>query len=326
VKLIDIGGNQYGKLFVVRQTKSNNKSHSTAWLCSCVCGKNKIVSKTNLLIGKTIDCGCGTRRRRGIQNTIDLIGLKFGSLIVVSRSADYSRHGRALWVCKCICGDTVEYDSHQLRINGIGDCGCSTFKRKLNKQQFDFVVGTLLGDGCLARRTKYANLRVSHSIKQEQFVRWKHKILYNIAGDIRITNNRGFGKQLIGFQTPVLSQLTELHNVIYPNKIKTVTAKWLSFITDPLSLAVWYMDDGSMQLRNGSTSFHTEGFKKPEVQLLCNWLYTKWDIPCGICEYRGYCRISLKADGRRQLHNIVRPHIIPEMRYKINHRYDDICD
>lgn len=57
-KLIDISDRSFGKL-TVRRRGPNTKAGSARWFVTCSCsGKEKLVSSSNLLSGKTKSCGC----------------------------------------------------------------------------------------------------------------------------------------------------------------------------------------------------------------------------------------------------------------------------
>lgn len=56
-QLINEIGNKYGKLTVIRRAK--NKGTKAQWVCLCECGKENIVTGTDLRSGHTGSCGCG---------------------------------------------------------------------------------------------------------------------------------------------------------------------------------------------------------------------------------------------------------------------------
>lgn len=63
---------------------------------------------------------------------IDLIGNRFGRLVVVE--AAQSRHGSAMWICKCDCGNiTRPVFGRDLRIGKVQSCGC-LHKELLSRQ------------------------------------------------------------------------------------------------------------------------------------------------------------------------------------------------
>ena len=54
---IDITGQRFGKL-AVKKYAMTDKHGNSMWLCECDCGKEKIVSRGNLIYGNTRSCGC----------------------------------------------------------------------------------------------------------------------------------------------------------------------------------------------------------------------------------------------------------------------------
>lgn len=56
LNFIDLVGQKFGKLTVIKRT--NNIGTNVAWLCQCDCGNTTIVQSNNLRSGHTISCGC----------------------------------------------------------------------------------------------------------------------------------------------------------------------------------------------------------------------------------------------------------------------------
>lgn len=59
---------------------------------------------------------------------IDLIGQRFGRLIVVSR-AENDRQGQAQWNCVCDCGNFSIVRSRHLKYGRVKSCGCYHLER-----------------------------------------------------------------------------------------------------------------------------------------------------------------------------------------------------
>lgn len=55
-KLIDLSGKRYGKLVVIARVE--NRGKKTMWRCKCDCGRETVVSGSNLHSGNTESCGC----------------------------------------------------------------------------------------------------------------------------------------------------------------------------------------------------------------------------------------------------------------------------
>ena len=56
-KVINIIGERYGKLVVIKRIYPNRRG-ATMWLCKCDCGKEKIILGISLRRGLTKSCGC----------------------------------------------------------------------------------------------------------------------------------------------------------------------------------------------------------------------------------------------------------------------------
>lgn len=55
-KFIDLTGQQFGRLTVLK--RAENKGKFTTWLCQCDCGNTTMVRGTDLKSEKTLSCGC----------------------------------------------------------------------------------------------------------------------------------------------------------------------------------------------------------------------------------------------------------------------------
>ena len=104
----DITGQRFGKLVVVEidhVKQDNNGNNSIYWLCHCDCGNDKVVQADVLRRGETVSCGCHQSQQLGLraaERTIDLLGKRFGKLIVMERSIS-NPYSMVL-----ICRDLVE--------------------------------------------------------------------------------------------------------------------------------------------------------------------------------------------------------------------------
>lgn len=112
----DLIGKKFGMLTVLEFAYIKNKR--AYWKCKCDCGKEKIVSRSNLVNGLTTSCGCA---RRTIDNDL-MVGKRFGKLTVIRRSGSYS-HGGAVYTCKCDCGNECNKVGWKLRNGHIKSCG-----------------------------------------------------------------------------------------------------------------------------------------------------------------------------------------------------------
>ncbi len=68
MKLINLTGQSFSRLTVVRRLGSNKHSQST-WLCRCECGKEIQTTSGSLRFGNTRSCGC-LRSEAAIRNSM----------------------------------------------------------------------------------------------------------------------------------------------------------------------------------------------------------------------------------------------------------------
>ena len=127
MKRIDLTGQQFGKLTVIRYDGTSNSR--AYWLCRCGCGAETVVDSARLRSGNTKSCGCG-KWSKSVENlkgakkkTADLTGKRFGRLAVLERLPNEPR-SPIKWLCLCDCGNKVEVRGDCLRYGRTKSCGC----------------------------------------------------------------------------------------------------------------------------------------------------------------------------------------------------------
>jgi hypothetical protein len=121
--LIDITGQRFGKLIVIRRAE-NDKQGQSRWLCRCDCGRPTKV-RGYCLRNYTQSCGClalDTARKRHAQKRPDITGQRFGRLVALERTGEI-RAGHVIWKCRCDCGGEIESPAEVLGKRSIS-CGC----------------------------------------------------------------------------------------------------------------------------------------------------------------------------------------------------------
>lgn len=67
------------------------------------------------------------------RNKIELTGLRFGKLLVESKSESRGKHGEVLWNCRCDCGNERLTIAGNLKAGTALSCGCTSYEtRKLH--------------------------------------------------------------------------------------------------------------------------------------------------------------------------------------------------
>ena len=57
-------------------------------------------------------------------HSLDLVGSRFGRLVVLEKSQNKSKWGEIFWLCKCDCGNTKTVRANQLTRGVTKSCGC----------------------------------------------------------------------------------------------------------------------------------------------------------------------------------------------------------
>jgi len=125
----NITNKRFGKLLVIKPAFFK-KDGSVMWLTRCNCGEEFIISGNRLRTGKTTHCGC-ERNSKGI-NRKDLLGKKFGKLLVVGKTDLQNNHGNYLWDCICECGENKFVETGSLMSGNTKSCGCVSVERMRN--------------------------------------------------------------------------------------------------------------------------------------------------------------------------------------------------
>jgi hypothetical protein len=116
-------------LTVLSQCRIQGKTRTYAgYECKCICGNLKKVLKHDFNRNFVTSCGCKTGiliSNRHIK-LIDL-GTSLGLLTVIDKTDIKSTEGYK-YVCKCICGNTIEVYANRLKRGETKSCGCSSIK------------------------------------------------------------------------------------------------------------------------------------------------------------------------------------------------------
>ena len=162
-------------------------------------------------------------------------------------------------------------------------------KSFLSNKCREVILGSLLGDGSLKIQDQYKNARFSfrHSIKQQEYFFWKIKQLKEISGEKcwwkQEKNN--LGGAMLRYQSIATDVLTDLHRLTHKNGQMVIRRKWLNKLTS-LSLAVWWLDDGSLITNGRRGVICTDPFSYSEQKLLARYLLKVWGIKVHIGKIR----------------------------------------
>lgn len=144
----------------------------------------------------------------------------------------------------------------------------------------------LLGDGTISNNYVF---KLSHGYKQKEYLKWKINLLdeYGIKnnGLKEYVSNCGYnsGDTVYYSQLSVIPFIKVLRRVVY-KPIKNYANRKILNRLDALGLAIWYMDDGYINIRKTEDKVHGFYIKiatclhKEQNQVIIDYLKEVWDI------------------------------------------------
>ena len=180
----------------------------------------------------------------------------------------------------------------------------------LTERQKAIIVGCLLGDGTMRCKTN-ALLEVNHSIKQSEYVEWKFDELRDLVSTKPHKRFGNAGRIAYRFTTKSLPQLTEIYKKFYSAGKKIIPD---NFQIHPLSLAVWFMDDGCKSYR--ALYLNTQKFKVIEQEKLSAMLKEQFGITATLNKDKKYYRLRIAVSSVDKFLEIIRPYLLPMFCYK----------
>lgn len=210
----------------------------------------------------------------------------------------------------------------------------------MNKKERAILYGLAIGDGHISFRERFkdgkyryetSSIHLAHSLSQRDYLEWKRDLLVSILGGHcpKIQTRKHFLKKMQKEYTMYAFEkgntyFRQMHRVLYSkNKKKVITEKVLSYLDD-MSLAIWFMDDGSLIVnKNKQGETTSANFRictqcsEEEAKLIVDWLQSKFDIPAKYFKAKNAFDIGGATEATFKLAKIVSPYIVKCMAYKV---------
>lgn len=205
--------------------------------------------------------------------------------------------------------------------------------KKLSKEQKSLLIGLLLGDGTISSNYVF---KLSHSETQREFLEWKVKLLNKFGiknnGIKEYISTCGYntGKNVLYSQMSLNPTIKALRRTVYVPK-KTITRRLLNWL-NPLGLAIWYMDDGCINVNTSkqrSSIQHTikiaTCIDEETVNIIIQYFLEVWNIKFRPFK-EGKGTFSIASSSEKDCENfinIVKPYIeqVPSLLYKIRDNF-----
>lgn len=187
-------------------------------------------------------------------------------------------------------------------------------RRNLSLEMSDFqrqvLIGCILGDAYI---TKLGKVRIEQSVKEEEYVLWKYAVLNSLLYPAEprkmVRWNKKQKREYTSYRFSSRQYFKSWRDIWYPQGEKIFPN---SLILTPVSLAVWYMDDGCW---TGSKALIAiEGFDDESQQAIQTALQNQYGITTQVGKNR---KLLIRKESHSRFFSLIAGHIIPSMRYKI---------
>jgi recombination protein RecA len=202
-----------------------------------------------------------------------------------------------------------------------GDRVLAVEPHRLSDQQFQVVLGSLMGDGNLSPNRRDRNgvrFRLGHGAKQVEYLEWKTTLMGNIKHSV---SENAKSARFVDF-TP-LPELAELQRAVYlGDGKKFLSEEYLKALT-PLALAIWYMDDGRTAGGSGGIEACVEAMSEGSRVRLRDYLRDTHglDVRLRLSGAAGKAVLVFSTAATAKFQELVAPYMAPSMQYKLLPRF-----
>lgn len=192
------------------------------------------------------------------------------------------------------------------------------------EESLNVVIGSVLGDGHIYEATKKHKSRiyVSQHNNKLPYLEWLHLKIGEGFDLNPIRPKTGYEQHY--FRSKSYGKFGELREIFYIKRKKIIPFEIFDILVNPISIAVWYMDDGNLDKRDKyhfNSTLATYCFSFEECRVLCEVLHKNFNIKASVnqTKMRGkiYPRLYIWSEGMNKFINTIKPYINPVFSYKI---------
>lgn len=196
---------------------------------------------------------------------------------------------------------------------------------KFSKEQKSILVGMILGDAYLQKTgKKNARLRLEHGINQKEYLFWKiSKFPKLFQGKPKYIERKhpisGSVYKYWRHQSNSTPEFGRWHAVFYKDGKKQIPENLKDFLTNLLSLAVWYMDDGYYYERDKVSYLYLGRVTKKEAEVVNKTFQENFEINSKILDKKkkGFA-LYFSSQETIKFHKKIKEFILPLFGYKIS--------
>lgn len=182
-------------------------------------------------------------------------------------------------------------------------------KLRLSSRQVQILIGSVLGDGYISPR---GQIQFEHSGKYKDYLLWKFRELESVAygrPTMAERTDKRNGKKYQSYRFWARQYFRPWREYFYRKKEKIFPT---GLALTPLSLAVWYMDDGCYS--SSRCTIAIENFPNSSRERIAGELKKRFDLDTYI---RSNGKLAVRASCHKKFFALVRPYMHKCMLYKI---------
>jgi hypothetical protein len=186
--------------------------------------------------------------------------------------------------------------------------------------QYSVIVGLLLSDGWLIiPGTTHISPRLglSQSLSHFKYIWFVFNALSHYCENFPVLRERKRGKKThwcVDVVTRSLPCFAELHSLFYVNKVKVIPHNIYDLFT-PVAFSHLIMGDGGF--KSNGIFLCTDSYSIQDVVRLMNVLIIRYDLKCTLHRSNENYRIYISRNSVGKVVEIVKPHLITSMYYKV---------
>jgi 5-methylcytosine-specific restriction endonuclease McrA len=142
-KKLELVGQRFGRLTIIEESGRDRRG-SVKWLCQCDCGIEKVILGTNIVAGRIVSCGCYHKESLSKRNFKNLVGQRFGRLVVTEKINQKASNRSNYWKCLCDCGNERVVFRSSLVSGKTKSCGCLN-KERVSERSLKNLAGKRFG-------------------------------------------------------------------------------------------------------------------------------------------------------------------------------------
>ena len=196
---------------------------------------------------------------------------------------------------------------------------------KLTPKQEGVVIGSILGDGYLQKTgSKNARLRYEHNYKQKIYLAWKVSMLGAFFNGRQVFMERIHPKtnktyKYVRHQSNSTPYLGKLREIFYPEGRKIIPRNLQDLLKHPISLAVWFFDDGYLCKKHQGSYLYLGKVFSEEANIAQSAIHQNFDISSKIYSkgVKGYA-LYFNSGNTKKLVELIKGFASSDMIYKVS--------